>query len=161
MTALLSTDEENLQDKARSLVNELKAIKSEIQATKLKQVLENASKFLEHEDINGVAVQTGIFPDVKPDTLREIGDKARANAEASVVILASLNSEKACQLVIMANEKAVAKGIDAGKLVKEACVILGGKGGGRKNTAQGGGRDGDKLDLALKHIRKIINSVNE
>ena len=157
MTALLSTDEENLQDKARSLVNELKTMKSEIQAAKLKQILENASKFLEHEDINGISVQTGVFPDIKPDILRDIGDKARSNTEASVVILASLNSEKACQLVVMANEKAVAKGIDAGKLVKEACIILGGKGGGRKNTAQGGGRDGEKLDLALKRIREIIN----
>ena len=156
LTALLATDEENLQERAKSLVNEIKTMRTEIQNAKLKELLSNSEKFLQHEDINGISIETGRFPDVKPEMLRDIGDKARSKAEACVVILASLNSENACQLVIMANEKAVSKGIDSGLLVKEACVILGGKGGGRKNTAQGGGRNGENLDSALNKIHDII-----
>ena len=89
--------------------------------------------------------------------LRDIGDKARARPEPNVVILASVNTEdKACQLVVMADDQAVNKGVNAGLLVKEACTILGGKGGGRKNLAQGGGRDGSKLEEALTKIRELI-----
>ena len=136
MTALLSTDEENLNEKAKSLVEELKTIKAQLEAVKLKELLSNSERFLEHEDLNGISIQTGRFPNVKIEMLRDIGDKARAKPEPTVVILASINDEnKACQLVVMANDKAVEKGVDAGKLVKESSLILGGKGGGRKNTA--------------------------
>ncbi len=157
MTALLSTDEENLNDKAKSLVEELKTLKNQIQAVKLKELLENSERFLEREEINDVLLQIGRFPDIQANMLRDIGDKARARPEPNIVILASLNTEdNSCQLVVMADDKSVNLGINAGVLVKEACLILGGKGGGRKNLAQGGGREGSKLEEALTKIRELV-----
>ena len=159
MTALLSTDEDNLNEKAKALVEELKTMKSQIQAAKLRDVLENSERFLEREEINGVLVQTGRFIDIQPNMLRDIGDKAKARPEPNVVILASRNTEDdSCQLVVMSDDKAVNMGVNAGALVKEACAVLGGKGGGRKNIAQGGGREGSKLEDALKHIHAMIKS---
>ena len=107
--------------------------------------------------MNGILLQTGRFPDVQANMLRDIGDKARARPEPNVVVLASLNTEDdSCQLAVMASDSAVSMGVNAGILVKEACAILGGKGGGRKNLAQGGGREGSKLEEALKHIQAMI-----
>ena len=158
LTALLSTDEDGLNDKAKALIEDMKTMKSQIQAQKLKELLENSERFLEREELaNGVLLQVGRFPDIPANMLRDIGDKARARPEPNVVILASLNTEdNSCQLVVMADDQAVNKGINAGLLVKEACVILGGKGGGRKNLAQGGGREGSKLEEALTKIRELI-----
>lgn len=158
LTALLSTDEDGLNDKAKALIEDMKTMKSQIQAQKLKELLENSARFLEREELaNGVLLQVGRFPDIPANMLRDIGDKARARPEPNVVILASLNTEdNSCQLVVMADDQAVNKGINAGLLVKEACVILGGKGGGRKNLAQGGGREGSKLEEALTKIRELI-----
>ena len=159
MTALLMTDEDNLNEKAKSLIDELKTMKSQIQAVKLKELLENSEKFLEREEINGILIQVGRFPDIQANMLRDIGDKARARPEPNIVILASVNTEdNSCQLVIMADDKAVNQGINAGSLVKEACIILGGKGGGRKNLAQGGGREGSKLEEALNTIRELVKT---
>lgn len=154
---LLSTDEDGLNDKAKLLVDELKTVRSEIQAVKLKELTENAERFFEREEINGVLVQTGRFHGIPANMLRDIGDKAKAKQEGSVVILASLSDDESCQLIVMADDKAVNLGVNAGALVKEACVILGGKGGGRKNLAQGGGRDGAKLEEALMKIRELIS----
>ena len=157
MTALLSTDEEGLNDKARALVDELKTLKSQVQAAKLRELLENSERFLEREEVGGVLLQVGRFPDIQANMLRDIGDKARARPEPNVVILASLSTEdNSCQLVVMADDKAVNMGVNAGALVKEACTILGGKGGGRKNLAQGGGREGSKLEEALTRIRELV-----
>ncbi len=158
LTALLSTDEDGLNDKAKALVDDLKTMKSQMQAQKLKELLENSERFLEREELaNGVLLQVGRFPDIPANMLRDIGDKAKARPEPNVVILASVNTEdKSCQLVVMADDQAVNKGVNAGLLVKEACSILGGKGGGRKNLAQGGGRDGSKLEEALTKIRELI-----
>ncbi|MBQ9419851.1 MAG: alanine--tRNA ligase, partial [Synergistaceae bacterium] len=150
MTALLMTDEDGLNEKAKNLVEELKIMKNQIQAAKLKELLENSERFFEREELDGVLLQIGRFPDIQANMLRDTGDKARARQEPNVVILASLNTDdNSCQLVAMASDDAVGKGINAGALVKEACSILGGKGGGRKNLAQGGGRDGEKLEEAL------------
>ena len=162
MTALLSTDEDNLNEKARALVDELKTMKSQIQAAKLRELLDNSEKFLEREELNGVLLQVGRFPDIPANMLRDIGDKARARPEANIVLLASINSDdKSCQIIAMADDKAVNLGINAGNLIKEACAVLGGKGGGRKNLAQGGGKDGEKLESALKRIRELVeNQLN-
>lgn len=157
LMGLLSTDEDGLNDKAKSLVDELKTVRSEIQAVKLKELTENAERFFERNEIKGVLVQTGRFHGIPANMLRDIGDKAKAKQEGSVVILASLSDDESCQLIVMADDKAVSLGVNAGALVKEACIILGGKGGGRKNLAQGGGREGAKLDEALMKIRELIS----
>ena len=160
MTELLSTDEENLNIKAKALVEELKTMKSQLQAAKIKELLDNSERFLEREEVNGFLLQIGRFPDIPANMLRDIGDKARARPEANIVILASLNTQdNSCQLVIMADDQAINLGANSGLLVKEACSILGGKGGGRKNLAQGGGRDGSKLEEALKKIRGLIEKI--
>ncbi|MBQ9433585.1 MAG: alanine--tRNA ligase [Synergistaceae bacterium] len=156
LTGLLSVDEEGLTEKARTLVDELKTARSEIVAAKLRELVENAERFFEREEIGGILVQTGRFPNVPANMLRDIGDKAKAKQDGSVVVLASLGDDEACQLVVMADDSAVNSGVNAGALVKEACGILGGKGGGRKNLAQGGGKDGAKLDEALGKIREVL-----
>ena len=159
LTALLSTDEDSIDEKARALVDELKTVRSEIQAVKLRELLENSERFLEREEVNGILLQVGRFPNIPANMLRDIGDKARARPEPNVVILASIGDDESCQLVVMADDKAVNMGVNSGLLVKEACAVLGGKGGGRKNVAQGGGREGGKLEEALTKIRELIGNV--
>ena len=103
-------------------------------------------------------LQVGRFPDIPANTLRDIGDKIRARPEPNVVVLTSLNPEdNSCQIIVMADDGAVNKGVNAGALVKEACAVLSGKGGGRKNLAQGGGREGSKREEALKLIRALVS----
>ncbi|MBQ7155440.1 MAG: alanine--tRNA ligase [Synergistaceae bacterium] len=156
LTGLLSTDEEGLSEKAKALVDELKTVRSEIQAVKLRELTENAERFFEREEIGGLLIQTGRFQGIPANMLRDIGDKAKAKHDGSVVILASIGDDESCQLAVMADDKAVSLGVNAGALVKEACAVLGGKGGGRKNLAQGGGKDGAKLDEALNRIRELL-----
>ena len=159
MTALLMTDEDGLKDKAAALVEELKVMKNQIQAAKLKELLENSERFFEREEINGILIQIGRFPDIQANMLRDIGDKARARPEANIVILASINTEdNSAQICVMASDSAVNMGINAGILVKEACGILEGKGGGRKNLAQGGGKNGSNLESALTKIKELVKN---
>jgi len=52
----------------------------------------------------------------------------------------------------------VARGLHAGKLVKEVAAVCGGGGGGRPDMAQAGGKDASKLDEALKVAAEWIAS---
>ena len=72
-----------------------------------------------------------------------------------MAVLASVNGEKISFLAVCGKE-AVAKGIKAGELVKNVCAICGGKGGGKPDSAMGGGTDMLKLDDALASVDDYV-----
>ena len=159
LTGLLSTDEEGLEAKTQGLIDELNHMHRQMQEIQLREVTKNIESFFERRDVGGVLLQTGKFSDVAPDMLREIGDRAKARAgQPTVVVLAAIGEEGSCQIVVMADDKAVRLGAHAGNLVKEASALLGGRGGGRPNTAQGGGKTAAKLDEALEKIETLLGS---
>ena len=89
------------------------------------------------------------------EDLRTAGDRIRDHFDNAVVVLAATVDDKILWLA-MATKSAVAAGIHAGDIVREAARITGGGGGGRPEMAQAGGRDPDKLDQALTQVEKLI-----
>ena len=70
-------------------------------------------------------------------------------------VLASTNEDKITFLAVCGKE-AVAQGVKAGDLVKSVCAICGGKGGGKPDSAMGGGKDMLKLDDALASVDDFV-----
>ncbi len=64
--------------------------------------------------------------------------------------------QKTAKLMVMAGAAAVAKGANAGEIVKLTAPIFGGGGGGRPNFAQGGGTKPQKLLEAVKAAEEAI-----
>ena len=56
----------------------------------------------------------------------------------------------------MATKDAVAKGAHAGNIIREVTAIAGGKGGGKPDMAQGGGKDKDKIEEAISKVEEIV-----
>ena len=156
MMEILSTDEDGLKAKAQGLVAELRSMHKEAQDNLRRKMTDNVERFLEHRKVGGVTLCLGRFPDVKPDVLRDIGDKAKAGPDPVVAVLASVGQDQSCQVIVMADDRAVKLGANAGAIVKAASEILGGKGGGRPTTAQGGGKDGGRLGEALERAAEIL-----
>jgi len=59
-------------------------------------------------------------------------------------------------VVVAVNEAARSAGTSANTLVRAASEVLGGKGGGKDDVAQGGGADASKADDALAAIRRAL-----
>ena len=59
-------------------------------------------------------------------------------------------------LIAGMSKAVVDRGIKAGDLIKEICPLVGGKGGGRPDMAQGGGADPGGLESALQRGREWI-----
>lgn len=72
-----------------------------------------------------------------------------------VAVLAGVNDEKISILAVCGKD-AVAGGIKAGQLVKQVCAICGGSGGGKPDSAMGGGKDALKLDDALACVDDFV-----
>ena len=89
--------------------------------------------------------------------LRQMGDFLRDKEPNVVAVLASINGEKISFLAVCGKE-AVARGVKAGELVKTVCAVCGGKGGGKPDSAMGGGSDLLKLDDALASVDDFVTS---
>ena len=156
LMGILSADEEGLEAKAKDLAEELRALQKRAQERARHEMTDNVDRFVERRRVGGAVLHIGRFSDVKPDVLREVGDRVKAGPDPSVALLASVDGNGTCTLIVMADDRAVKLGANAGAIVREASAVLGGKGGGRPSTAQGGGRDGEKLDEALERAAEVL-----
>ncbi len=95
------------------------------------------------------------FDGVKPDELRTMGDKVRDKCADSVAVFASVNGEKGT-LFVSVGKDALAKGANAGKIVREVAKIAGGNGGGKPDAAMAGVKELAKLDEALQGADNIV-----
>ncbi|MDR1376245.1 MAG: alanine--tRNA ligase, partial [Synergistaceae bacterium] len=151
----LSADESNLLSKTEALLDETRQLQRQLQEIRIKELTRDTDSAFEEKKVQDIVLQTGKFSQVALDTLREIGDRAKNRRTPTVVVMTSV-ADKDCHLIVMADDAAVAKGANAGLLVKESASLLDGRGGGRPNMAQGGGKNLDRLDEALSKIESLL-----
>ena len=94
------------------------------------------------------------------NALRKQGDSLRDKEPAVAALLAAVNGEKLSFLCVCGKD-AVAAGLKAGDLVREVAAVAGGKGGGKPDSAMGGGTDVAKLDEALKSFLPLVKKTLE
>ncbi|MDD2454671.1 MAG: alanine--tRNA ligase-related protein, partial [Synergistaceae bacterium] len=156
--ALLAVDENAVLEKVEQLQAEVKVLRRKRDEEKMNALSaglqDSLSWFALPEGVQGVY---GSFESVAADALREIGDRLKngKREDGLVILLASVDGENV-QIVSMADEIAVEKGVSAGKIVKEASKMLGGGGGGRPNVAQGGGKDPGALKDVFASFQGMV-----
>ncbi|MGI6090050.1 MAG: alanine--tRNA ligase [Saccharofermentanales bacterium] len=152
----LKTTGTELANKIDSLQIEIKSLQHELSVLKSHDIAATANKLLTRAtEIGPVTVVIGQIEVANAEDLRTAGDRIRDHFDNAVVVLAATVDDKILWLA-MATKSAVAVGIHAGDIVREAARITGGGGGGRPEMAQAGGRDPDKLDQALTQVEKLI-----
>ena len=107
------------------------------------------------KNIGGIKVITITNSDLTPNDLRRMGDMIRDREPNAVAVLATIQGEKV-SFVAVCGKEAVEKGIKAGELVKSVSAVAGGKGGGRPDSAMGGGTEVLKTDDALATVDNFV-----
>lgn len=117
------------------------------------------------EDIISQAVTVG---DVKtliavvssPDTntLRQNAEMLRDKLGSSVVLLGAVIGDRVA-FVCFVSKELVPRGLHAGNIVALAAKVTGGGGGGRPDMAQAGGKEVDKLEMAMEEARKMVEKT--
>jgi alanyl-tRNA synthetase len=90
--------------------------------------------------------------------MRQFIDQLRRKASPIAVLLGSSDADKVT-LVAGISRELEERGLSAGNWIKDAASIVGGKGGGRPDLAQAGGKLVDKLPDALAAARKSIEAM--
>ena len=156
--AVLKTKPSELAAKLEGQVEEIKALKKAVESFKAKEAAGETERFLfGAHDIGGLKVLTVSVPDADPNKLRQMGDMLRDKADNVVAVLSSVNGEKITFLAVC-GKAAVAKGVKAGELVKLVCTTCCGSGGGKPDSAMGGGKDATKVDNALALVDDFVAS---
>jgi len=86
--------------------------------------------------------------------LQAVADALKTKFDGPIVLLGA-NENNVALLAIV--PKALTSKVQANKIIQAISPIVGGKGGGRPENAQGGGTDASKIDAALEEARKLID----
>jgi alanyl-tRNA synthetase len=154
----LKSAPQELAERAEAAVEELRELRTKLEKFKTKASLGQAEQFLTaFKEVSGLKVITKTLSGVDANTLRQMGDFLRDKEPAGVAVLAVTGEEKITFLAVCGKE-AVRRGVKAGELVKTISAIAGGSGGGKPDSAMGGGKDLLKLDDALAAVDDFVAS---
>ena len=140
-----------LQEKVRLGEREIGKLRGQIAGSQAGSLLDQAVL------IDGVRVlATRVEVDSK-ESLRQLGDQLRGQLGSGVVLLgAVINGDPSLISIVTAD--VVARGVKAGDLVKETALIIDGRGGGRPEIAEAGGKNAARLDEAIASVTGLVTA---
>ncbi len=156
-SGLLNTSPGELLQNLKNTLGELKNLNRTL--SKFKQARSN--DIAEHmlvsaKQVAGLNVVTGVRNDVDAEQLRAMGDFMRDRNPCIVAVMASVADEKITFFAVC-GANAVSRGIKAGDIIRMVSKACGGSGGGKPESAMGGGRDVLKLDDALAMLDDYVS----
>jgi alanyl-tRNA synthetase len=138
-----------IREKLATLQEVLKKLQKQQAAVSGEAAMDRVAALLaEAQTVDGVTVVVGEVPSAPVEALRSAIDWIRNKTPASAVLLATVTDGKVTLMAGM-SKVAVERGLKAGDLIKDISPLVGGKGGGRPDMAQGGGTEASGLANAL------------
>ncbi len=147
---------EELKERILSEVSAMRDLRKKVEQFEAKESLNQVSNFLlSAKPVGELRVLTAIRPESDPNNLRQMGDFLRDKEPGVVAVLATVNEGK-ITFAAACGTLAVAKGVKAGDIIRHVTAICGGKGGGKPDSAMGGGTEVLKLDDALAAVDDFV-----
>ncbi|NHM75801.1 alanine--tRNA ligase [Staphylococcus sp. 11007852] len=133
----------------------------------LQRTLEQKSKELNNLKMGSIEDKVEVINDLpvlitevevdNAKAMRTTMDDFKSRLQDTIIILASHVGGKVSLIATV--PKSLTGQIKAGDIIKEMAPIVGGKGGGRPDMAQGGGTEPEKITTALQFIKDYIKSL--
>ena len=147
----------DLKEKAGQITAELRELRQNIEKLKAKEFVGEADQFLLNaKQVKGLKVFSMSRNGLSADDMRKMGDFLRDKEPGVAALLAGVNDGKITFQAVCGKE-AVSRGVRAGDIIKAIAPICGGKGGGKPDSAMGGGSDLLKLDDALAALDDFVS----
>ncbi|HRI03369.1 MAG TPA: alanine--tRNA ligase [Pyrinomonadaceae bacterium] len=157
----LNTQRDNLPNAIARLQEDLKKTRKEMDELKLKiatgAIGEASSGGDETKEINGVKVLGKVVEGLDANGTRQLSDTLLARLKSGVVIIGRADEGKV-GLIVRVSDDLTAK-VKAGDIIREIAPIVGGKGGGKADMAEGGGTDPSKLSEAIDAAFGVIERM--
>ncbi len=161
----LNTQRDNLPNAIARLQEDLKKTRKEMDELKLKialgsgqgAVADGQSGSDETREIMGVNVLGKIVEGLDGNGTRQLSDTLLARLKSGVVIIGRSDEGKVGIIVRVSDD--LTKRVKAGDIIREIAPIVGGRGGGKPDMAEGGGTEPEKLAEAIDASFGVIERM--
>jgi alanyl-tRNA synthetase len=152
---MLRVGPHEVADRVEKLLAAQRAVERELDALKKKMASQRSADVMsEVREVAGVKLLAIRAESGDAKSMREFGDKLRDRLGSGVLVLGGVDGEKVTLLAMVTPD--LVSRFHAGKIVGELAKIVGGRGGGRPEMAQGGGNDPARLDAALAAVPGLL-----
>ena len=155
---LKSPNPQGIAKKAEALQAEIKELKRELDSANSQIANAKAEALFSGIKTVGKFKLLCAKVDMRPDQARGLCDTVKDKYSDAVAVFAAVSDGK-LNFAVAAGADAVKAGAHAGNILREVATICGGKGGGRPDSAMGGGRDIDKIPEALAKAEEILANI--
>ncbi len=156
LAKLFKAPVEEVTDKVKAQAKKLKDLErsyEQLQFEALKSVVEGSLNDV--HVVDDVVIYKKIIPNTDMAVLRKVSDFLKQKLPSSLIILGA-SSANGASVLISSSEAAIAKGWKANELIQQAAQKIGGRGGGRPQLAQAGGKQSQKLDEAVDYVYDVL-----
>ncbi|HEV2108907.1 MAG TPA: alanine--tRNA ligase [Thermomicrobiales bacterium] len=138
-----------LHERIRAQERDLERLRRQVAGAGVAELLSRAMS------IDGSSVLVARVDADTKETLRQIGDQVRNRLDSGVIVLGTVIDDRP-SLLSLVSPDLIARGVKAGDVVRQAAAFVDGRGGGRPDRAEAGGKDPSRLDEALSAIPDIV-----
>src|SRR5579884_3375232 len=156
LAASLASTPDELGDRIGKMQREIKDLQNAVGELKARLAASDAQTYVERAERAGDKTFVGaVVHEANAEALRHLSSAIRRRLRSGVIALAGVD-DGTVSLLVSASDDMVKAGVHAGNLVKLAAPLVGGRGGGQPAQAQGGGKDPDGADKAVRAIREAV-----
>src|SRR5712671_2035560 len=137
---------------------EIKRLTRELDQVRMKSASSSTANIAEKiKDVRGVKVLAHRVDNLERAQMRTLVDQLRDKVGSGVVVLGSASNGNVS--LIVGVTKDLTSRVQAGKIIGPVAQKVGGKGGGRPDLAEAGGKDAAALDSALAEVYAVVDSL--
>ena len=155
----LQTTPEQIVDRVQQLQEELSSLRRQLRKAESESGREEASRLAASpRSVRGVPLVAAVVTVPDERALREMGDSIRRQLGSGVILLgAELNAQ--ARFIVMVDAELTARGLNAGTIARQVGEQMGGKGGGRPDSAQGGSKETNLLQVTIASIPDLLAAL--
>jgi len=150
--AELAAQIERIQGELKQREKQLAAMEEKLALAKVDELIAGARA------MGDKMVIAQVLPNMSPASLKSIAENIKARDGNNALLLVSPQGQESVSIVSAFSPSLVKRGFNAGKIVSEVAQILGGKGGGRPDFAQAGGKEPARASEALTKFWEIVEA---
>jgi alanyl-tRNA synthetase len=156
LAASLASTPDELGDRVVKMQREIKDLQNTVGEMKARLASADAQSYVERAERAGEKTFVGaVVREANAEALRHLSSAIRQRLRSGVIALAGVD-DGSVSLLVSASDDMVKAGVHAGNLVKLAAPLVGGRGGGQPAQAQGGGKNPEGADDAVRAIREAV-----
>jgi alanyl-tRNA synthetase len=141
-----------LQERSRQQEREIERLRGQVAGAQSGDLVSQA------RDVDGLRVIAARVAVDEKGGLRQLGDRLRDSLQSGVIVLGTVVDDKP-SLLAMVTPDVAGRGVRAGDIIRAAATHIDGRGGGRPELAEAGGKDASGLDAAIDSIEETVRSL--